>query len=165
MRRLVPLLLLMCFAAPVTAQQCGVADSIGYPVDTQQFMLAQDFGAAQPTPSGRAITPAKIGTPGALPISAWAAGLCGGDGPRDLQSPDRLGRDGGVVIIEHTFPDGSLLYTQYGHMTETDTIKFPPQWSCIRAGDIDRRDRQYPPRAASAFRGSRGRWHLPRPRL
>src|SRR5690606_8410524 len=36
---------LLLTPVPASAQQCGVADSLRYPVDTSLFHLAQDFGA------------------------------------------------------------------------------------------------------------------------
>lgn len=131
-------LLLISFGLrPVTAQQCGVVDSLSYPVDTSVFRLAQDFGAPSPRHQGRYHTgedwfmgrrAENYGV--GLPVYAAASGRV------TFSSPIGWGRDGGVVIIEHTFRDGSLLYTQYGHMMETDTAKFPAQWSCVQAGEI-----------------------------
>jgi len=37
----------------------------------------------------------------------------------------------GVVIVEHSFPDGSIVYTLYGHMEQTDTILFPQVGACV----------------------------------
>jgi hypothetical protein len=42
----------------------------------------------------------------------------------------------GVVIVEHTFPDGSVAYTLYGHMEQTDTLLFPLVGQCVERGDI-----------------------------
>jgi outer membrane protein assembly factor BamB len=124
-------------SSPAHAQQCGVADSLRYPVDTSLFHLAQDFGAPSPRHQGRYHTGEDwyIGRAAenngvGLPVVAAANGRV------TYSAPGGWGRDGGVVIIEHTFPDGSLLYTQYGHMMQTDTIRFPAQWSCVRAGDV-----------------------------
>lgn len=138
--RRMPVMVLIWLAvqfAPLHAQQCGTADSIRYPVDTQVFTLAQDFGAPSPRHQGRYHTgedwhaPRTIENYGVgLPVVAAAAGRV------TYSAPSGWGRDGGVVIIEHTFPDGSLLYTQYGHMMETDTARFPAQWSCVKAGDV-----------------------------
>ncbi len=134
----VVLLLLLSFAGiqPTQAQQCGIADSIDYPVDTDIFQLVQDFEARSPRHQGRFHTGEDwyagrennygIG----LPVVAAANGRV------TYSAPGGWGRDGGVVILEHTFPDGSLLYTQYGHLQETDSARFPIRWSCVRAGEI-----------------------------
>lgn len=136
MRRWIPLLLLLISISPAAAQQCGVAESIAYPVDTQRFRLVQDFGAPSPRHQGRYHTGEDwyagradnfgLGSP----VHAAAAGRV------TFSSPLGWGRDGGVVIIEHTFRDGNILYTQYGHMAETESIKFPAQFSCVQQGDI-----------------------------
>jgi len=41
-----------------------------------------------------------------------------------------------VVVVEHTFPDGSTAYTVYGHMEQTDTLFFPSVGRCVELGDI-----------------------------
>lgn len=124
--------------APVHAQaQCGIARSIVYPIDTHTFYLVQDFATPSSRHQGRYHTGedwyagrevANFGL--GLPVRAAA------DGRVTFSSPIGWGRDGGVVVIEHTFPDGSIAYSQYGHMEETDNVRFPTQWSCIRQGDI-----------------------------
>lgn len=42
----------------------------------------------------------------------------------------------GVVVIQHTFPDGSLINTLYGHMEELNDYAFPPVGACVERGDI-----------------------------
>ncbi len=133
----VMLCLLFAPVALIDAQgQCGFADSLVYPVDTTVFRLAQDFAVRSGRHQGRYHTGEDwyagrannygIGTP----VRAAATGRV------TFASPIGWGRDGGVVVIEHTFPDGSIAYSQYGHMAETDNARFPPQWSCVRQGDI-----------------------------
>ena len=121
---------------PAYAQQCGVAERIQYPVDTRRFQLTQDFEAASPRHQGRYHTgedwyAGRADNYGlGLPVVAAAAGRV------TFSSPIGWGRDGGVVIIEHTFPDGSVVYTQYGHLMETESARFPAQWDCVQAGDV-----------------------------
>ena len=120
---------------PVTAQeQCGIADSISYPVDTNQFQLVQNFGVASPRHQGRFHTGEdwRILTTEAqgFPIRAAATGRV------TYSAPTGWGRDGGVIIIEHTFEDGTIVYSQYGHITENDTTPFPDRFSCVQSGDI-----------------------------
>lgn len=136
MRWLLPIILLFLIPAPARAQQCGVAETITYPVDTDRFQLAQAFAAPSPRHQGRYHTgedwyAGRDNDYGlGAPVVAAAAGRV------TLSSPLGWGRDGGVVIIEHTFADGSLLYTQYGHMMETEAARFPVQWGCVLAGEI-----------------------------
>jgi murein DD-endopeptidase MepM/ murein hydrolase activator NlpD len=138
--RLAPLALLVClsltFVPPVQAQtpQCGYVESIRYPIDTDTFQLVQDYGAPSGRHQGRYHTGEDWyggrGTSYGQPVHAIAAGRV------TFSSPNGWGRDGGVVIIEHTFPDGTTAYSQYGHMTETDRIIFPFVYTCVREGDI-----------------------------
>ncbi|HEX2623302.1 MAG TPA: peptidoglycan DD-metalloendopeptidase family protein, partial [Phototrophicaceae bacterium] len=114
--------------------QCDLAEAVSYPFDTSQFRLAQAFGSPSPRHQGRYHTgedwfAGRDNTLG-TPVHAIAAGRV------TYSFPLGWGRDGGVVIIEHTFADGSIIYSMYGHMMETDTIKFPQRLSCIQMGDV-----------------------------
>ncbi len=113
---------------------CGTADSLQYPVDTASFTLSQDYGVASPRHQGRYHTGEDWyggrGTSFGQPVQAAARGRV------TYSYPLGWGRDGGVVIIEHRMPDESLIYTQYGHMMETDAIKFPPRETCVEAGTV-----------------------------
>jgi outer membrane protein assembly factor BamB len=42
----------------------------------------------------------------------------------------------GVVVIQHTMPDGSLVNTLYGHMEELNGYTFPLMYQCVERGDI-----------------------------
>jgi len=135
-------LLLICAAFFLSAPyayaqgQCGYADAIAYPIDTNVFHLAQDFGALSIRHQGRYHTAEDwfggrannyaYGTP----VRAAAAGRV------TYSSPTGWGRDGGVVIVEHTFPDGTIAYSVYGHMADLDNARFPPPYSCVKMGDI-----------------------------
>lgn len=121
--------------APADAQgQCGVVDSISYPIDTNGFRLVQDFGARSYRYEGRFHTGEDWyggrGTSLGQPVRAIAAGRV------TYSAPNGWGRDGGVVILEHTFPDGSIAYSMYGHMAETGSVKFPARLKCVAAGDV-----------------------------
>ncbi len=139
--RLLPLLILHLtfitgFVQPLHAQtgQCETVDTISYPVDTTVFDLVQDYGVASPRHQGRFHTGEDwhivSGTTIGQPVRAAANGRV------TYSSPRGWGRDGGVIIIEHTLPGGEVFYTQYGHIAETDTAIFPQRLSCVEAGDI-----------------------------
>jgi murein DD-endopeptidase MepM/ murein hydrolase activator NlpD len=120
---------------PVYAQdQCGVVTSIAFPVDRSMFHLAQEFSVPSPRHQGRYHTGEDWyggrGTSYGQPVRAMA------DGRVTYSAPTGWGRDLGVVIIEHTFPDGSIAYSMYGHMEESETHLFPARYSCIKGGDI-----------------------------
>lgn len=131
---LIPCLLLGLFSLPGAAQdQCSSVTSIGFPVDRSAFQIAQDFAVPSPRHQGRYHTGEDYyGGRGSfgVPVHAIAAGRV------TFSSPNGWGRDGGVVIIEHTFPDGSLAYSMYGHMREGEGHPFPLRFTCVQAGDI-----------------------------
>jgi hypothetical protein len=131
-------LLILCgglTAVPVMAQtQCGFADSIQFPVDTSVFRLVQDFGAPSPRHQGRFHTGEDWyggrGSSYGQPVMAAAAGRV------TFSSPNGWGRDGGVIIIEHTFRDSTVAYSMYGHITDATGIEFPAVFTCVRQGDV-----------------------------
>jgi len=114
--------------------QCGVTMGISFPVDRASFTLVQAFGVPSPRHQGRYHTGEDYyGPRGASlgqPVRAAASGLV------TYSAPNGWGRDGGVVIIQHVFADGTTVYSQYGHMMETSTILFPARYSCVNQGDI-----------------------------
>jgi murein DD-endopeptidase MepM/ murein hydrolase activator NlpD len=126
---------LLLGSADVQAQdQCGIVSTVSFPVDRASFQLAQDFGVPSLRHQGRYHTGedyyAGRGTTLALPVRAIAEGRV------TYSAPTGWGRDGGVVIIEHTFADGTVYYSQYGHIQSTDTAPFPERFTCVRAGDV-----------------------------
>lgn len=129
------LAVLLSLVRLVSAQdQCGFSAGISFPVDRAFFTLVQDFGAPSPRHQGRYHTGEDYHGPrGASfgqPVRAAASGLV------TYSAPNGWGRDGGVVIIEHAFADGTKVYSQYGHMMETDAARFPARYSCVNQGDI-----------------------------
>jgi len=130
------LLIIIFFTYIMSSAQtdCGVVDNISYPIDTNQFILAQDYGTASARHQGRFHTGEDWyggrGTTIGQPVRAAAKG-------RVVYSYKLgWGRDGGVVILEHTFPDGSIYYTQYGHLQETTQYTLPTSLTCVEQGDI-----------------------------
>jgi murein DD-endopeptidase MepM/ murein hydrolase activator NlpD len=132
---LIPLLFSFGAVHTLAAQgQCGVAVSIGFPVDTNQFHIAQDFGMPSPRHQGRYHTGEDWfggrGTSYGTPVRAIA------DGRVTYSAPNGWGRDGGVVIIEHTMPGDVTIYSMYGHMEQRPETPFPARLSCVKQGDI-----------------------------
>jgi hypothetical protein len=126
---------LLITSLPAYAQnQCGTVSSIAFPVDRSTFQLAQDFGVPSPRHQGRYHTgedwTAPRGSAYGQPVRAIA------DGRVTYSAATGWGRDGGVVIIEHTFPDGSTYYSQYGHMESNETYPFPERYTCVKGGGI-----------------------------
>ncbi len=129
------LLPIMLFTTHTAAQdQCGLVSAVSFPVDRSVFQIAQDFGVPSPRHQGRYHTGEDYtaGRGGGLgqPVRAIANGRV------TYSAPTGWGRDGGVVIIEHSFPDGSIAYSQYGHMMQSDSYPFPARYTCVKAGDV-----------------------------
>jgi hypothetical protein len=109
-------------------------EGIGFPVDPASFQIVQDYGAPSGRHGGRFHTgedwyggrDSSYGQP----VRAIA------NGRATYSWPLGWGRDGGVVILEHTFPDGSIAYSLYGHMEETEQYPFPGKFACVRQGDV-----------------------------
>ncbi|MBC7810580.1 MAG: hypothetical protein H7175_05505, partial [Burkholderiales bacterium] len=79
-------------------EQCGFAQSIDFPIDTNLFRIAQDFGSPSPRHQGRYHTGEDWygirGESFGQPVRAIAAGRV------TYSAVNGWGRDGGVVIIE-----------------------------------------------------------------
>ncbi len=126
--------LVIAFAAPASAQtQCGYATSVSFPVDPNVFQIVQDFGAPSPRHQGRYHT-GEDWYGGRDSYGTYVRAIA--NGRVTFSSPNGWGRDGGVIIIEHTFPDSSVAYSMYGHITNATGVIFPAPFTCVRAGDI-----------------------------
>nr|AUN37610.1 hypothetical protein [uncultured bacterium] len=121
---------------PAQAQttQCGLATGISFPVDPNQFQIVQDFGAPSPRHQGRYHTGEDWyggrGSSYGTEVHAIATGQV------TFSSPNGWGRDGGVIIIAHNFPDGTTAYSMYGHVTDATGISFPAPFTCVKQGDM-----------------------------
>ena len=127
--------LALCLIQPASAQvQCGIANSISFPADPSAFRVVQEFGSQSPRHQGRYHTGEDWyggrGTSYGEHVRAIAAGRV------TFSSPNGWGRDGGVIIVEHAFPDGSRAYSMYGHLTEATGVTFPAPLSCVREGEV-----------------------------
>lgn len=116
---------------PAAAQQvsapCGVVDSIDYPID-KLVSGYDDFGLYRQRFGGNHVG-IDIGFDRwGDPVYAAARGRV------TYADPEGWDTEKGVVIIEHTFPDGSIIYSLYGHVEQTDTIVLPQAGTCIERG-------------------------------
>lgn len=113
---------------------CGLLDSVSYPIDRGTFQLGQDFGTASPRHQGRYHTGedwfTAYGATRGQPVRAI------GRGTVTFSSPSAWGIDGGVVVIRHRLPDGDYIYSQYGHIEQTDSVRFPARLSCVEPGQV-----------------------------
>lgn len=127
--------LLLTQALPASAQpQCGVVNSIGFPIDTNSFTLAQDYAAPSPRHQGRFHTGEDWYGGAGSSYGQFVRAIA--NGRVTYSSPNGWGSDGGVIIIEHTFPDNSIAYSMYGHLTNQTGVQFPAVYACVRQGDI-----------------------------
>ncbi len=113
---------------------CPTVDRIVPPVDMTLFTNVQDYGVRSPRHDGRyhtgedwALTEAdSLGQP----VRAMANGII------TYAYAQGWGRDGGVVILEHTMPDETTIYSVYGHLMQTQSAPFPVGVACVSAGDV-----------------------------
>lgn len=111
---------------------CGVVDAIDYPIDITDTRISRydDFGLLRPRFGGNHVG-VDIGfNRWGEPVHAAARGLVTFS---DINAWDT---EKGVVVIEHTFPDGSIAYSVYGHMEQGDTTFFPAVGTCVERGDV-----------------------------
>jgi murein DD-endopeptidase MepM/ murein hydrolase activator NlpD len=126
-------ILLLFIVSPVHAQGvsafCGVVDAIDYPIDGLVEGY-DDFAMRRERFSGNH-TGMDIG------FDRWGDPVhAAADGRVTYADPEGWDTEKGVVILQHTFPDGSVAYSLYGHMEQTDTIFFPPVGSCVQRGEV-----------------------------
>jgi outer membrane protein assembly factor BamB len=129
----VVILLLIGFTPLSHAQDntalCGVVDAIDYPIDN--LVAGYDDFALYRMRFGGNHVGIDIGFDRwGEPVAAAARGRV------TYSNPEGWDTEKGVVILEHTFPDGSVAYTLYGHMEQTDTLFFPQVGQCVERGDI-----------------------------
>ena len=131
---LIPLLFLLFLlstqhSALSTQSDCGIVDAIDFPIDG--LVEGYDDFARYRARFGGNHTGLDIGFDRwGDPVRAVARG--------EVTYSDVEGWDTekGVVIVRHTFPDGSIAFSLYGHMEQTDTLFFPSVGRCVERGDI-----------------------------
>ncbi len=132
MRMVIVGLLLAALGLQASAQaDCGTADRLDFPVDRGAFALVQGYGVPSVRHQGRYHTGEDWALAGGMsagqPVRAIAAGRVSYSDPRVW------GRDGGVVIVEHIFTDGTTAYSMYGHLSD-EAYPFPARYTCVTIG-------------------------------
>lgn len=119
---------------PIAAQtDCGVADRLDFPVDRSLYTLVQGFSVPSVRHQGRLHTGEDwVGGRGAT-VGQSVRAIA--DGRVTYSSPTAWGRDGGVVIIEHTFSDGTQVNSMYGHINDAGA-PFPQRYTCVQLGQV-----------------------------
>lgn len=108
---------------------CGVVDAFGWPVpnidvENPDFAIYRArFGGLH---TGIDVAFEQLG----MPVQAAARGLV------TYSDPEGWDTEKGVVVIQHTMPDGSLVNSLYGHMEQLNGYVFPTLNQCVEQGDI-----------------------------
>jgi murein DD-endopeptidase MepM/ murein hydrolase activator NlpD len=135
-RRLLQMMLIGCVLMglrldPVLGQAapCGIVDAIDYPIEP---LVAgyDDFGLFRRRFGGNHTAIDIAFDRWGDPVRAAARGRI------TYSDPEGWDTEKGVVVVAHTFPDGAIYYSVYGHVEETDTMTLPPVGSCVERGDI-----------------------------
>ncbi len=117
--------------APVEAQSladCGVVDAIVLPVDG--IRDGDDFGLYRAKFGGLHTGMDVAFYRHGEPVRAIANGRV------TYANPEGWDTEKGVVIVEHTLPDGSRVYSLYGHMEPIGDYFFPGVGQCVTPGQI-----------------------------
>ncbi len=112
---------------------CGIADTLAYPVDMERYQLVQGFSVPSPRHQGRYHTGEDYAIPGGASLGEPVRAI--GRGVVTYSYTLGWGRDAGVVIVRHTLPDGVHILSQYGHITASDDVPFPLIGACVEEGD------------------------------
>jgi murein DD-endopeptidase MepM/ murein hydrolase activator NlpD len=123
---------MMFIPASHAQSECGIVDAIDYPIDIADTLRQgyDDFSLFRAR-FGGLHTGIDIGfNRRGEPIRAAARGRV------TYSDVNGWDTEKGVVIIEHTMPDMSIVYTVYGHMEQTDNIFFPIVGACVERGEI-----------------------------
>jgi murein DD-endopeptidase MepM/ murein hydrolase activator NlpD len=126
------LVALLSFSVTVQAQlagPCGAVDALDYPIEPL-VPGYDDFGLFRRRFGGNHLG-VDIG------FNRWGAPVVAAmRGQVRYADPAGWDTEKGVVILAHTMPDGSLVYSVYGHMEQTDTIFFPDVGDCVERGQV-----------------------------
>jgi murein DD-endopeptidase MepM/ murein hydrolase activator NlpD len=129
---IVALLLLTPLPALAQAAPCGVVDAIDYPVDIADTLADDfdDFGRFRQRFGGLHVGIDLAFHRQGEPVRAAARGRV------TYSDPAGWDTEKGVVIIEHIFPDASVVYSLYGHVEENDQFRLPLEGACVERGQI-----------------------------
>ncbi|NDJ75540.1 MAG: peptidoglycan DD-metalloendopeptidase family protein [Chloroflexi bacterium] len=118
---------------PTAAQDsnapCGVVEGFDFPVPDIDIEYP-DFGIYRVRfgglHTGIDVAFEQLG----MPVRAAARGRV------TYSDVEGWGTEKGVVVIQHTFPDGTLVNTLYGHMEQLNGYSFPYVDQCVDRGDV-----------------------------
>jgi outer membrane protein assembly factor BamB len=117
------------FSAAQADLDCGVVERFDYPIDGVS-LVHDDFGMYRAGfggyHSGVDMAFERLGEP----VRAAARGRV------TFSDPEGWDTEKGVVVIEHTMPDRSVVFSLYGHMESREPYVFPRVGQCVLRGDI-----------------------------
>ncbi|MCS6871548.1 MAG: peptidoglycan DD-metalloendopeptidase family protein [Anaerolineae bacterium] len=135
MRRALLISLIILLSAPQLLSRaqadldCGIVERFDYPIDGIS-LEHDDFGLFRAGfdgyHSGIDLAFEREGEP----VRAAARGRV------TFSDPKGWDIEKGVVIIEHTMPDRSVVFSLYGHMESREPYVFPRVGQCVLRGDI-----------------------------
>ena len=124
-------------ASPPSQNGCGIITNpadIGFPLNLDEFSLIQPFARPNGRFDGKLHAGEdwinSAGSTFGQPIHAIASGRV------TYSDPEGWGLDKGVVILQHSLPDGTFFFSLYGHMEEVDDITFVDYGTCVQKGDV-----------------------------
>jgi murein DD-endopeptidase MepM/ murein hydrolase activator NlpD len=116
-------------AAQTEIAPCGYVDGFDWPVPDIEVEHS-DFGIYRARygglHTGIDVAFEQLGAP----VRAAARGRV------TYSDPQGWGDQQGVVVLEHTMPDGTVVNTLYGHMEELNDHVFPAVNQCVERGEI-----------------------------
>ena len=120
---------------PVGGAPCGLVDTFDFPIDPPLALNVsrggQDFGVFR-NRYGKYHAGEDWGAPsGRRNLGEPVYGI--GNGRVMYAAPNGWGRDKGVVIIEHVFPDGDSILSFYGHLDPPSVVLRAGE--CVKRGD------------------------------
>jgi len=131
------LVLIIClWASGISRAQsdCLPVEQVVFPVDQTVFHLVQGFAAPNPRHLGQYHSGEDWyggrGSSANQPVQAMANGRV------TYANEKAWGVDGGVIILEHKMPDGTTLYSLYGHLASSPAAPFPSRLACVTSGQI-----------------------------
>lgn len=118
------------FIPSASAQvDCGVVDGIDYPVETL-VRGYDDFALYRERFGGN-----HLGVDVAFDL--WGSPVRAAmRGQVTYADPAAWNIQKGVVVVSHRMPDGSYVYSVYGHMEERTDVRFPTVGSCVQMGQV-----------------------------
>lgn len=129
------LLLTLFSVGGVSAQSpegaCGIVDAIDDPLDIADTLEREfnDFARFRDRWGGNHVGIDLAFNRQGDTVRAAARGRV------TVSNPAEWDTELGVVVLQHLMPDGTVFYSLYGHMVETESLRFPPIGACVGRGD------------------------------